>query len=356
MTSVVLIDAGRSAVVPDDPALPETPTVLAEDVIQALLRRTCLHRRELTELFLADPRCLSTGDAGRTGWIFEPPPLGLRTTVGMSSAVSMAQAVRRIEQNPDVIAVVAATDFGTAAAFPGDTAAALHRQRHLARVVAAWWDVAPAEMSGWALASSSRSAECSAAGDFAAEIVGTAGTRLADRFPTADGASEPVPVDDDDGAAVTAHWARGASAVILTSEANAIKLGLRYRARLYATCADRARAEFGIAPLSSRTVDQLLAPCGFDIGALDQLEVPELYAVTPVAWIKETGISEYLVNPRGGDLAFGHLPRSGHLRSLVTMVNSLEATGGWAGALVAADTHRAAAFVLTVADSITSRS
>ncbi|MGW4125432.1 hypothetical protein [Nocardia sp. NPDC004711] len=360
MTSVVLIDAGRSAIIPDDPDLPETPTGLAEDVIRALLRRTCLDQSELTELFLADPRCLSTGrSAGRPGWVFDRPPLDLTTTVGTNSALSLAQAVRTIEQNPEMIAVVAATDFGLGSGHR-HTGAEIYLRQHTARVVAAWWDVASDEMAGWARSSYTRSAECSAAGDFAAEIVSSTPGYLADCFhkPVAGDAftgwagAGTVPEHDfiDDGLVVTAHPARGASAIILAGEQNAIRLGLRYRARLQATRAIRASSEFGIAPLSPHAVDELLAPCGLDFGGLDQLEVPEQYAVTPVAWMKETGISEFLVNPRGGDLAFGHLPRSGRLRSLVTMLNSLEDTGGRAGALVASDAHRTTAFVLTVPD------
>lgn len=361
MTSVVLIDAGRSAVIPDDPDLPETPTGLTEDVIEALLRRTCLDRSELTELFLADPRCLSTGcSTGPAGWEFDPPPLGLRITAGASASSSVAQAVRAIEQNPDVVAVVAAADFGPSTTRDEDTRAYLHLKQHMAHVVAAGWDVAPEEMACWARSSYTRSAECSAAGDFAAEIVSTMPGYLADCFvkpqasDTFSGGTGDSPVSGrsfaDEVPTSMAHPARGASAILLASESNAIDLGLRFRARLHATPAIRSCGEFGIAPFSAHAIDELLAPGGFYLGGLDQLEVPEQYAVTPVAWMKETGMSEFLVNPRGGELAFGHLPRSGQLRSLVTMVNSLEDTGGRAGALVASDTHRTTVFVLTVAD------
>lgn len=358
MTSVVLIDAGRSAVIPDDPDVPETPTGLAEDVIRALLCRTRLHPAELTELFLADPRCLSTGRSpSQAGWIFDMPPLGLTTTVCTSSSLSVARAVRTIEQNPEVVAVVAATDFGLGTPSNGRSVAELHRQHHTARVAAARWDVTSDEMADWARSSYDRAAECSAAGDFAPEIVSTTRGYRADWFHRP-GSGEsfggragvnPLPANGfvDDGSAVTAHPARGASAIILASESNAVKLGLRTRARLHTTGPIRSCTEFGLAPPCAHAVDELLAPHGFGIGGLDQLEVPEKYAVTPVAWIKETGISEYLVNPRGGDLAFGHLPRSGQLRSLVTMLNSLEATGGRTGALVASDDHRTTAFVLS---------
>ncbi|MEU6558257.1 hypothetical protein [Nocardia nova] len=352
MTSVVLIDAGRSAVIPDDPDLPETPTRLTEDVIAALLRRTSLDSSEVGELYLADPRCLPAGCAtGAAGWSVDPPPLGLTTTVNATSSLSVAQAVRAIERNPEVVAVVAGCDFGTG--WTG-AATASSRQQQTAQLVAAWWDIAPEEMAGWARGSYSRSAECSAAGDFADEIVATTGDYVADRFrkpDVGDAFSGGVPEYGFDGAC-RAHPARGASAILLASEPKATALGLEFRARLHATGVIHAGAEFGIAPLGSESFGELLAPCGLTVGCLDQLEVPEQFAVTPVAWMKETGISEYLVNPRGGDLAFGHLPRSGHLRSLVTMLNSLEATGGLAGALVSSDVHRSTAFVLTLADSI----
>ncbi|PPJ08880.1 hypothetical protein C5E44_28340 [Nocardia nova] len=357
MTSVVLIDAGRSAVIPDDPDLPETPPGLTEDVITALLCRTGLDRSEIDELFLADPRCLPTRcSSGPAGWSFDPPPLGLTTTVSASSTRSVAQAVRTIEQNPDMVAVVAATDFGTHATHNHVDAATLHRQQQAAQLVAAWWDIAPDEIAGWTRSSYSRSAECAVARDFADEIVSPTVGYAADLFrkPDADdafrgggGAGHARPEG-----VVRAHPARGASAIILAGEAKANELGVGFRARLHVTDVIRSCTEFGIAPLDSGTLNELLAPCAITLGCLDQLEVPERFAVTPVAWIKETGINEYLVNPRGGDLAFGHLPRSGSLRSLVTMVNSLEATGGLAGALLSSDVHHTTALVLTLADSI----
>ena len=348
MTSVVLIDAGRSAVIPDDPDLPETPPSLTEDLISALLRRTSLGRAELSELFLADPRCLPTGcAAAEDGWDFAAPPLGLKTTVSMKSPQSMARAVREIEKKPEVVAVVAAADFGTP---DGDSAAELRRKREAAGAVAARSNIGAAEMADWARASYTRSAECSAAGDFTAEIVATAPGYLADCF------RKPAALDSftsgalaDEETVVAAHPARGASAVLLTSELNAIELGLRFRARVQTV---RTAAGAGFAPLDPRAADDLLAPCGAGVGCLDQLEVPEACAVTPLAWIKATGISEYLVNPRGGELAFGRLPRSGPLRSLVTMLHSLEATGGRVGALLASDARGTAAIVLTVADPI----
>ncbi|MGW5149596.1 hypothetical protein [Rhodococcus koreensis] len=331
MTDVVLIDAGRSAVVPDDPDLPETPAAVAAEVISTLLRRAGVEQSDVTDLFLADPRFLTTGaDSNPDGWVFERPPLHLPTTVSSRSALSVVQAVRAVRNNPDTVAVVAATDFGSS----GD--AELERQQARVRAVAAEWDVASTEMTSWARSSYERSTECSDGGDFADEIVSATAGYAADDF-------QALPPDDR----AVSHQSRGVSAMLLMSERNAAGHGLGFRARLHAACTDRTPARGGVGPFGARLVDQLLGPVRIGIRELDQLEVPEQFPVTPLAWIKATGISRDLVNPRGGDLGFGHLFRSGHLRSLVTMVNSLEATGGRAGALLASDLQRAAAFVLT---------
>ncbi|MBO0854043.1 MAG: hypothetical protein J2P18_09770 [Nocardia sp.] len=351
MTGVVLVDAGRSAIIPDDPGLPDLPAGLVEDVIAALLRRSCLDPSEVAELFLADPRHLPAGSSPGPSGTGVAGPLGLPTTLATSSSLSMAQAVRTIEDNPDVVAVVAAADPGPSHPAAGGAAHPRLRQ-HTAGIVAAWWDIAPDEMAAWARSSYTRSAECLAAGDFADEIVSTTAgylvdcyrkPQVGDRFTgrVSDGAAPA-----DDGPAVIAHPARGASAILLAAESTAVELGLPVRARLHASRTVRSACEFGIAPLGAGGVDELLIPGGFSIGCLDQLEVPEHCAVTPVAWMKETGISEYLLNPRGGDLGFGHLPRSGDLRSLVTMVNSLADTGGRFGALVASDIRWTTVFVL----------
>lgn len=339
-TSVVLIDAARSAVIPDGADLPETPAGVAGDVIEALLDRASLDSSELTRLFVADPRYLSTGcSVSQAGWTLATPPLGLTTTVSARSAHSVARAVQTIEADPEAVVVVAASDFGAGAVGGADGAAHARRRQNAVRDVSTRWGVDTGDLTDWAHASYARSAECSAAGDFSAEIVSTKHTALTDRL------QHRSPSD------ATSHPARGASAMILTGEDNAQRLGLRFRARLHAQCAVQDSADMGVAPLGTEVVDALLGSAGFGIGHLDQLEVPEQHAVTPIAWIKQTGISEYLVNPRGGDLGFGHLSRSGDLRSLITMLNSLEATGGDVGAVVASEGRKAVAFVLDVAAS-----
>lgn len=339
MTRVVVVDAGRSAVVPDRPGQPEVPVAVAEDVVGELLHRSSLGASEITHVFLADPRYVSTGcRADTTGRIVDAAPPGLTTTVSVSS-LGITQAVRAIERDPDRVVVVAGTDVGACSSDDIESAAVRDRRRDAARAVVRRWHIDPAEVAEWAQASYARSAECAAAGDFADEIVSALdGCHHADSFRA---------LEFGDGWAAAAHPARGTSAAILTSEAKALRMGLRFRAYLQLTETAHADTAYGIAPLSARTVRELFAPCRLNVARLDQVEIPEQYAVTPVAWLKETGMSKYLVNPRGADLGFGHLPRSGHLRCLVTMLNSLEATGGRAGAVVASGATRTTAFVLS---------
>ncbi|NMO03535.1 hypothetical protein HH308_20165 [Gordonia sp. TBRC 11910] len=329
---VVLVDAGRSAVVPDGAESTQAPSQILEGVIGALLDRSGIRLDDVDELFLADPRFLPTESAvAEEGWQFARPPFGLRTRVDATSAASLERAINAVRGDPDLVVVVAACDVGAAETGCAD-------ERWLGRAVraaaAARWDVCADDMRGWIQSSYARSSECSRAGDFVREIVSTSPGYLADRFRSK--------------GTVVALPACGASAVVLTSPRRAGELGVRYRAGLHTACCAPTTTGPGIEPLDPQAFDDLLAPCGVDAAHLDQLEVPEYDAVTPLAWIKATGISRYLVNPRGGDLGFGRLLRSGPLRSLVSMVNSLEATGGRAGALLATDACRTVAVVLTV--------
>ncbi len=336
-TEVVLVDACRSAVIPDRPGVPETPSQILEGVIGALLDRSGVDVSTVGELFLADPRYLPTdsphaGSLADSGWRFEKPPFGLHTQVSATSAVSLEQALKAVEAQPDLVAVVAASDFGSGALGHGD-----FDDHPPARAAAApnRWHVDVDDVLSWTHTSYARSLECSRAGDFTREIVATAPGYLSDVFRCGR-SPEPTP-------------ARGSSAVIVTSRARALELGLPWRASLRTVCS--ARGGDAVAPLDTKTFDALLAPCGVDAAHLDQLELPEDDPATPLAWIKSTGISEYLVNPRGGELGFGRLVRSGPLRSLVSMVGALEATGGRAGALLATDVGRTVAVVVTVGEN-----
>ncbi|GEE01692.1 hypothetical protein nbrc107696_21380 [Gordonia spumicola] len=323
---VVLVDAGRSAVVPDGPGVPETPSQILDGVVRALLDRSGIDVDAVGELFLADPRYLPSDASTPDGWTFEEPPLNVRTTVSATGATALERAVAAVGERPDLIAVVAASDFGSGA-FAAD--ADDNWFRRTAVTVANRWEVGADEVLQWIRSSFARSIECSLAGDFAREIVTTAPGYLADTFG-ARRSQCPGP-------------ARGSSAVIVTSRARALDLGLRWRAGL-----DVVSRSGVVEPLDASSFDAMLAPCGVDAAHLDQLELPEDDPITPVAWIKSTGISRYLVNPRGGELGFGRLARSGPLRSLVSMVGSLEATGGRSGALIASDPGRTVAVVVTV--------
>lgn len=336
----VLVDAGRSAVVPDGPGLPEMPSQILESVINALLVRSGVEWIDVGEIFLADPRYLPDGSAvGESGGEFDGGPFGARIRVSANSVASLEEAVTAVESDPSLVAVVAACDFG-AETFADRAGGGYGWLTRASKSEIARCEVRIEEALNWVRSSYARSSECSRAGDFAREIVSAVPDYSADSFlPTT--AAGPRP-------------ARGASAVILTSPERALQLGVRYRAVLHAACYATAACDSGDEWVDAHALDEILATCGVDAAHLDQLEVPEYDAVTPLGWIKATGINPCLVNPRGGDLGFGRLFRSGQLRSLVSMVHSLEATGGRTGALLVPEVCRTVVVALTAVDPLRS--
>ena len=332
----VLVNAGRSVVTPDGPGFPETASQVLGGLVGAVLERSGIDPSDVDALFLSEPRHLAADSV--IGRQVTNPPFDVRTRVHASSAVSLERAVEAIEHDPTLVVVVAASDFGAgeSGAHAGDRDNG--SQPAIRRSGTGRWGVCAEDVLDWARSSYARSSECSRAGDFAREIVVPIPGYIADSFPPM---STAVP-----------RPARGASAVVLTSAERAAELGVRYRAGLGTASYVAPSTEGGVEPLDTQAFKDLLAPCGVDAAQLDQLEVPEYDPAVPLGWIKTTGISPYLVNPRGGDLGFGWLCRSGTLRSLVTMLHSLEATGGHVGALLAPDMRRTIAVVLTVMDAV----
>jgi acetyl-CoA acyltransferase len=119
----------------------------------------------------------------------------------------------------------------------------------------------------------------------------------------------------------------GASAVLITSEAAAHRLGLRTRARFCAF------AVTGDDPLYMLTAPipatrQVLRRAGLTIGDLDAYEVNEAFASVPLAWTHEFDADPAKLNPWGGAIALGHALGSSGSRLLGTLLNYLETTGG----------------------------
>jgi acetyl-CoA C-acetyltransferase len=119
----------------------------------------------------------------------------------------------------------------------------------------------------------------------------------------------------------------GAGAVLLATEANAIRLGLTPRARVVDSCLVGSDPELmltGPIPATQR----LLARNGLTIDDIDLFEINEAFASVVLAWQREVGADPARVNPNGGAIALGH-PLGGTGAILLTKaLHELERTGG----------------------------
>jgi acetyl-CoA C-acetyltransferase len=116
------------------------------------------------------------------------------------------------------------------------------------------------------------------------------------------------PVARDDGvhtAGTSSQIADGASAVVLMSDAEAERRGLRPLARVVATTtvgADPVLMLEGPIPATRR----LLERSGLTIDDIDVFEINEAFASVVLAWAKEVGADLGRTNPNGGAIALGH--------------------------------------------------
>lgn len=119
----------------------------------------------------------------------------------------------------------------------------------------------------------------------------------------------------------------GASAVLIMSEARAVQLGLRPRARFLASAVaadDPITMLTGPLPATERVLDR----AGLSIADIDQYEVNEAFAPVPLAWRDHFHADPAKLNPRGGAIALGHPLGASGARLMTTLVAGLEATGG----------------------------
>ena len=112
----------------------------------------------------------------------------------------------------------------------------------------------------------------------------------------------------------------GAAALVLAS-ANS---GLKARARIVGhTSHAQAPGWFTTAPIPA--AQKLLKKIGWAKDDVDLWEVNEAFAVVPMAFMHELGLSRDKVNVNGGACALGHPIGASGARIIVTLLNALEA-------------------------------
>lgn len=191
----------------------------------------------------------------------------------------------------------------------------------------------------YALASLSRALKAQESGAFAGEIAAVdvttrAGTQAieADEQP---GNARPdkipnlKPAFRKDGTVTAANSSSisdGAAALILASAEAAAAQNLPVRARIVGHASHaQAPGLFTTAPVPA--AQKLLERIGWQKDDVDLWEVNEAFAVVPMAFMHEMGLSHDIVNVNGGACALGHPIGASGARIMVTLLNALEKRG-----------------------------
>ncbi len=122
----------------------------------------------------------------------------------------------------------------------------------------------------------------------------------------------------------------GAAAVVVMRESQAVAEGLSYQARIIATASNsRHPSEFTIAPIGA--VEKVLDKAGWSVNDVDLWEINEAFAMVTMVTMDKLNIDHAKVNIEGGACALGHPVGCSGARILITLINSLQRTGGKKG-------------------------
>jgi acetyl-CoA C-acetyltransferase len=121
----------------------------------------------------------------------------------------------------------------------------------------------------------------------------------------------------------------GACALLLASEAEAARHGLKPRARVVRMAtAGVAPRIMGIGPAPATR--KVLALTGLTLAQMDVIELNEAFAAQGLAVLRDLGLADddTRVNPNGGAIALGHPLGASGARLATTALNQLETIGG----------------------------
>ncbi|SHI43220.1 acetyl-CoA C-acetyltransferase [Shimia gijangensis] len=118
----------------------------------------------------------------------------------------------------------------------------------------------------------------------------------------------------------------GAAALVMASEDVAKAQGMNIRARVVGHASHaQAPGLFTTAPVPA--AQKLLENIGWSKDDVDLWEVNEAFAVVPMAFMHEMGLSRDIVNVNGGACALGHPIGASGARIMVTLLNAMEKRG-----------------------------
>ena len=141
------------------------------------------------------------------------------------------------------------------------------------------------------------------------------------------------PAFEKDGTVTAANASKindGAAALVLSTAAEAARLGLRPLARIVAhASAAQAPDWFTTAPVAATR--KVLERAGLAVGDIDLFEINEAFAVVALACQRDLGIPAEKLNVRGGAVALGHPIGASGARILVTLLAAMAESGARRG-------------------------
>ena len=361
MTNVVIVSAGRTAVGSFNGSFANTPAHdMGAAVIEAVVARAGIDKSEVSEAILGQ---VLTGGQGqnparqaaiKAGLPKEASAWGINQVCGSGlravalgaqhvqlgdAAIVVAGGQESMSLSPHVAHLRAGQKMGDLNfidsmikdglwdAFNG------YHMGQTAENVANQWQISRDMQDEFALASQNKAEAAQKAGKFKDEIIPfTIKTRKGDVVVDADeyirhGATLEAmqklrPAFAKDGSVTAANASGindGAAAVVLMTEAEAAKRGLKPLARIasYAT-AGLDPSIMGVGPIFASR--KALEKAGWKVGDLDLVEANEAFAAQACAVNKDMGWDPSIVNVNGGAIAIGHPIGASGARILNTLL------------------------------------
>jgi acetyl-CoA C-acetyltransferase len=200
------------------------------------------------------------------------------------------------------------------------------------------------EVDAFAVRSHTRAAKANADGTFSAEVVPVPGDRTSTRIPlekdegprgdsTIESLGRLKPSFQPDGlltAGNSAQLSDGAAALVLASEAEVARRGVRPLAYLHSSAVDGVDPS-NVMEAPIPTVRKHLASVGLAPAAFDRVEHNEAFASASIAVQNAFGFRDDQFNVHGGAVALGHPIGASGARIVVTLVHDLVRSNGKLG-------------------------
>ncbi|GAB1480480.1 acetyl-CoA C-acetyltransferase [Paracoccaceae bacterium] len=372
MTNVVIVSAARTAVGSFNGSFAATPAhELGAAVIEAVVARAGIDKAEVAETILGQVLTAGQGQnparqaAIRAGLAKEASAWSLNQVCGSGlravalgaqhvqlgdAEIVVAGGQESMSLSPHVAHLRAGQKMGDMNfidsmikdglwdAFNG------YHMGITAENVASQWQISRDMQDEFALASQNKAEAAQKAGKFKDEIIPfVIKTRKgevtvdSDEYirhgATLESMQKLRPAFTKDGSVTAANASGlndGAAAVLLMSEAEAAKRGLKVLARIasYAT-AGLDPSIMGVGPIfaSRKALDK----AGWKVGDLDLVEANEAFAAQACAVNKDMGWDPAIVNVNGGAIAIGHPIGASGARILNTLIHELGRRGAKKG-------------------------